>query len=215
MKFSNKSGLFIVEQLITAIQANKEYLSDIDGAVGDGDHGINMNKGFTLAREELDNQTMNLSDGLMTISKVLVNKIGGSMGPLYGSLFRGLSVASRISEQIDKEVMFAMLEKASNNVKQLTTAEVGDKTLIDVLDPAIAAYEQALQQNKSFIECLDAMTHASEKGWQSTKDLIAKVGRGSRLGERTVGHLDAGATSCHIILNTIAESAMTLLQKQG
>lgn len=94
--FSNQEGSKIVDAIIAAIQTNKEYLSEVDRHGGDGDHGINMNKGFTFARQELDDlPRYTMSDGLKVISQVLVNKIGGSMGPLYGSFFRGLSVASR------------------------------------------------------------------------------------------------------------------------
>lgn len=212
MKFSNQNGRIIADDLIKAIQANRDYLSTIDGAIGDGDHGINMNKGFTMAAEELKDKDVNMSHGLMTISRVLVSKIGGSMGPLYGSLFLGMSVASKNEDFIDSQVFGKMINKAYSNLKEITPARVGDKTLIDVLDPAVKAYDTALTANKNFLECLEAMTVAANNGLESTKNMVAKLGRAGRLGERSLGHQDAGATSCCIILSSLAKSIATLIQ---
>ena len=142
MEFTNKDGIKLVDKVISTIQENRDYLSQIDGEAGDGDHGINMNKGMTFAQEELEKKDgVNMSQGFLTISKILISKIGGSMGPLYGSFFRGLSVASKKMEVIDSQVMSEMLCKAYSNLSDLTDAKPGDKTLIDVLSPAIEAYE--------------------------------------------------------------------------
>lgn len=209
--FNNQEGLAIVQKIIQTVQANREYLSQVDSVGGDGDHGINMNKGFTIAEKEINQQKITtMSEGFKTISNVLVNKIGGSMGPLYGSFFRGLSVASRKEEIITKEVVGAMLEKAYQNISLLTEAKVGDKTLMDVLTPAVETYQTSLQTD-SFNECLQAMIQAAEAGLESTKQLAAKVGRASRIGDRSIGQQDAGATSCYLILKAFAEGIQTLL----
>lgn len=209
--FNNQEGLAIVQKIIQTVQANREYLSQVDSVGGDGDHGINMNKGFTIAEKEINQQKITtMSEGFKTISNVLVNKIGGSMGPLYGSFFRGLSVASRKEEIITKEVVGAMLEKAYQNISLLTEAKVGDKTLMDVLTPAVETYQTSLQTD-SFNECLQAMVQAAEAGLESTKQLAAKVGRASRIGDRSIGQQDAGATSCYLILKAFAEGIQTLL----
>lgn len=209
--FNNHEGLAIVQKIIQTVQANREYLSQVDSVGGDGDHGINMNKGFTIAEKEINQQKITtMSEGFKTISNVLVNKIGGSMGPLYGSFFRGLNVASRKEEIITKEVVGAMLEKAYQNISLLTEAKVGDKTLMDVLTPAVETYQTSLQTD-SFNECLQAMVQAAEAGLESTKQLAAKVGRASRIGDRSIGQQDAGATSCYLILKAFAEGIQTLL----
>ena len=211
MRFSNKDGIFVVNSIIDSIRANRDYLSQVDGTVGDGDHGINMNKGFTIAKEEIDaTESVNMSKGFMIISKVLINKIGGSMGPLYGNFFRGLSLASKNYETIDEEVMMGMLREAYVNVTDITTAVVGDKTLIDVLDPSVKAYESELKSGGNLEACLKSMLTAAEKGLESTKGMVAKLGRGSRLGKRTIGYQDAGATSCYIILKSIVDSEISL-----
>jgi dihydroxyacetone kinase-like protein len=211
MTFSNTDGIKIVFAVINAIKSNKEYLSELDGAAGDGDHGINMSKGFTIAKEEIHNKkTTTMSEGFLTISNVLVSKIGGSMGPLYGSFFRGLYSASKKSDIIDKDIMLLMLEKAYSNLSSLTEAKPGDKTLIDVLEPAVSAYKSSLEQGCDFEICLKNMVTEAEKGLNSTKNMVARLGRSSRLGERSLGHIDAGAASCFIILEALADSATEL-----
>lgn len=209
--FTNKNGLFVVKKVIDTIKSNREYLSEVDSVGGDGDHGINMNKGFTMAEKAIDEQEhVNMSEGFKIISDVLVNKIGGSMGPLYGSFFRGLSVASRKETEITKEVFGAMLDKAYQNIAMLTEAKVGDKTLMDVLIPAVEAYRAHLA-TISFAECLEEMLKAAEAGLESTKRMAAKVGRASRIGDRSLGHQDAGATSCYLMLKALAEGNNDLL----
>ncbi len=203
-------GKVILSALIKAIQDNKQYLSDIDGLIGDGDHGVNMNKGFTLCGEELGEKPVDLSEGLKTLYMILMTKIGGSMGPLYGMFFKAMSKACKGKETVDAVTFGEMLIQAKEKVMDISGAQLGDKTLLDCLIPAEEAYQSALDAGKSFAECLTAMSTAAEKGRDSTKNLIAKVGRSSRLGERSRGVLDAGATSCCLILQTFA----TTLQEQ-
>ena len=208
--FLNKDGRVIVDKLIVAIQTNKEYLSDIDGLIGDGDHGINMNKGFTMCQERLEDG-MSMSEALKTLGRVLMMEIGGSMGPLYGTLFNKMARASKGEETITREVYGKMLSDAVAGIAELGNAKVGDKTLMDVLIPADEAYKAALAADKDFAGCLDDMKKAAEAGWLSTKDLVAKIGRASRLGERSRGVLDAGATSCNLILQTMADAIIELI----
>ena len=212
MEISNKDAAIVVNNIIHSIKENREYLSEIDGAIGDGDHGINMSKGFSMAEEILSNEEFNMSDGFLTISQVLMNKIGGSMGPLYGRFFRGLSMASKKSDIIDKNVINNMLKKALANLQNISNAKVGDKTLIDVLVPAVNAYSTAIEEEKDLITALNSLIIAAKDGLESTKNLVASIGRSSRLGDRSLGHQDAGATSCFIILKSFCESFIYLIQ---
>jgi len=213
-EFSNQEGSQIVDRIIATIQRNKEYLSEVDSHGGDGDHGINMNKGFTFARQELDElPSYTMSDGLKVISHVLVNKIGGSMGPLYGSFFRGLSVASRKSETITNELMLEMLKKAYKNLSDLTDAKVGDKSLIDVLAPTVETYEKTLNAGSSFNECLSQSLTVAQSGLEATKEIPAKIGRASRIGDRSIGFQDAGATSCYLIIEAMVNTINELLEE--
>jgi dihydroxyacetone kinase-like protein len=210
--FTNMTGSIIVDQLILVIQENKQYLSDIDGLIGDGDHGVNMNKGFTMCREELDKNPGDLAYGLKTLSKILMMKIGGSMGPLYGKFFKAIAVSLDGKEEIGINEMGEALKAAVDAIASISPAKVGDKTLIDTLIPALAAYQKAQAENKSFTEALGAMKIAAIEGRDSTKDMVAKLGRASRLGERSRGVLDAGATSCCLILETIGNEAQLLMK---
>jgi dihydroxyacetone kinase-like protein len=209
--FLNKDGGTVVEALIQTIKENAALLSDLDGAIGDGDHGINMKKGFTLCAERIAGKSLGMSDSLSTLGKILIGEIGGAMGPLYGTFFREMAKASVEKQSIDASVFQSMLEKANDGIVGLGNAHVGDKTLLDTLVPAREAFGAAVQSGKTFSEALTAMADAAEKGKESTRDLVARTGRASRLGERSKGFLDAGAVSCWLILASMARSMSTLL----
>lgn len=211
--FLNDKGVVIIYDLIKTIQDNALYLSEIDGAIGDGDHGINMNKGFTLCKDRLIDKQIDLSTGLNILGEVLLNEIGGAMGPLYGMFFLGMSNACNNKKQIDSIVFKDMLEAAVSELSEigLSKAKIGDKTMMDTLIPAVEAYKTAINNKKSFIEALEEMKIAAEKGKESTKELIAKVGRASRLGERSKGFLDVGAVSSWLILKSIADSIIQII----
>jgi dihydroxyacetone kinase-like protein len=209
--FSNQAGARIVDDLIRAIRENKQRLSDIDGAIGDGDHGVNMAKGFGFCAEELEKVPGDLSHSIGVLGKTLMMRIGGAMGPLYGSLFRAMAKASQGKERIDAAVFKEMLEAAEQGIRALSQAKIGDKSLVDTLFPAVDAYRVALAEGEDFDEALDAMVAAARAGRDSTKDLVSKIGRSSRLGERSRGVLDAGATSCCLVLETMADSVRDLI----
>ena len=211
-KFSNAEGYKIVFNLIDTIHSNREFLSEVDGAIGDGDHGINMDKGFSLAKLKIS-EDMNLSASLDTLGNMLLSEIGGSIGPLYGLFFKSLSSSCNSKEEIDKYIFLDMLKNAYTKITEIGNAKVGDKTLIDTLYPAYNAYKGAVD-NKTFRESLEIMIQEAEKGKDSTRDLVAKIGRSSRLGERSKGALDAGAVSCYLILKSITESIIKILNNK-
>jgi dihydroxyacetone kinase-like protein len=209
--FSNQKGALIVTELIRTIHDHKQYLSDIDGAIGDGDHGINMNKGFSDCGRELAGNPGDLTHSLKVLARILMGNIGGSMGPLYGMFFKAMAGVSAGNETIDALKFQAMLEAGEAGVREIGGAAPGDKTLLDTLVPAVADYQAALSNGLSFTEALDRMKEAAEQGRDSTKDLVAKVGRASRLGERSRGVIDAGAASCCLILASMAETIKKLI----
>lgn len=214
--FQSIHGKKVIIDLARTIQENAAYLSEIDGAIGDGDHGINMNKGFTLARQQIEaRDAVDLASGLDLLGNILFAEIGGAMGPLYGSLFMDMAEPARDKTEIDRETFGAMLNAALEAVQVLGEAKVGDKTLIDTLAPACEAYNAAIADDSSFADALASMVAVAEAGKESTRDLVAKVGRSSRLGERSRGHLDAGATSCYLILKSLADSITELLRPEG
>lgn len=210
--FTNKEGSLLVKHMIVIIQQNKDYLSNIDGAIGDGDHGINMNKGCTLAKEELDKKDCDLTESLLVLAHTLMNKIGGSMGPLYGSIFMGMSRATKDKACIDGDVIATMLLYAYENIKMISPAKVGDKTLVDVLEPAMHAYQTTWIASGDVIPALKACEKASECGMLATKSMQAKIGRAARLKEKSIGQQDAGATSCCLLLKAMCETARKLME---
>jgi phosphoenolpyruvate---glycerone phosphotransferase subunit DhaL len=210
--FTNQQGAIIINKMITVIQDNKQYLSDIDGLIGDGDHGINMNKGFTMSRDELEKNPGDLAHSAKVLSKILIMKIGGSMGPLYGKMFKGFASELEGKSEIGIEEFGNSLNAMLLAIQSISPAQPGDKTLIDTLHPAVLAYQKAADEGKTFSEALIEMKNAAIEGRDSTKDMAARLGRASRLGERSRGVPDAGATSCCLILETMADSIKELLK---
>jgi len=208
--FRNADGRLVVDRMIAVIHENKSYLSEIDGAIGDGDHGINMDKGFSLVEERLAGKQVSMSDALKTLDRTLATEIGGSMEPLYGSLFRAMSKAAGDDETIDVSTVEGMIDSGYEKVVEIGDAKVGDKTMIDTLHPAREAIRSARAEGKPLAEAVDEMIAAAEIGWRSTKDMIARVGRSARLGERSRGVLDAGATSCYLLLRAMGEAMKEL-----
>jgi dihydroxyacetone kinase-like protein len=208
---TKKEGIVILDNIIKAIQDNKQYLSDIDGEIGDGDHGINMNKGFSICREELDKNPGDLPHGLNILSRVLMMKIGGAMGPLYGKFFKSISSTLAEHDSIDLQSFGKALSASKEAISSISQAKIGDKTLVDVLYPAVDSYQAALNEGKDFSGALADMKLAANDGRDRTKDLVAKIGRSSRLGERSRGVIDAGAASCALILGTMADTLTELI----
>jgi dihydroxyacetone kinase-like protein len=209
--FKNSDGALIIINMIDAIQENKQYLSDIDGLIGDGDHGINMNKGFQMCKTELEQNPGDLAHAAKTLSRILMMKIGGSMGPLYGKLYRGFAKELDGKSEIGMEEMGAALEGMLAQIQMISPAKPGDKTLMDTLVPAVEAFKNAKAEGKDFKGALLEMKSAAQTGRDSTKDMVAQLGRASRLGERSRGVLDAGATSCCLLLETLADTSIELL----
>ena len=205
------SGVIVVK-VAQCIRDNKEYLSTIDGLIGDGDHGMNMNKGFTLYEEQLGDQDTSLSDGLFDLGSVLLNKIGGSMGPIYGTIFMEMSSVIEDVEDITLETFSEMLRSGLDGLYEIVDARPGDKTLVDTLYPVCQYVREAANVQTDFSAALEEMKQVAEQGKQSTKGLTAKYGRAARLGERSRGVLDAGATSCCILLQAMADGMKSVLE---
>ena len=189
--FKNAEGRPILLRMARAIQENKAYLGEVDGLIGDGDHGMNMNKGFTMFEDRFLDQEL---------GSILLGEIGGSMGPIYGTIFMEMAAAGEGLSQITIKDLGDMLNAGLAGLYEIVDARVGDKTLADTLAPAADALCEAAREGTDDKKALELMKHAAIQGRNSTKDMVAKFGRSSRLGERSRGVLDAGATSCCILL---------------
>ena len=209
--FKNAEGKSILLRMVQVIQENKVYLGQIDGVIGDGDHGANMNKGFTMFLNQYKDVDYSFTEGLYHLGMVLLNGIGGSMGPIYGTIFMAMSEAADGKDVIGLSELSQMLKAAEEELFTIVDARKGDKTLVDSLSPAIDAVQQAAAAEADFRSALDAMCAASGQGKERTRDLTARYGRASHLGERSRGVLDAGAVSCDLLLNAMAQGIGELL----
>ncbi len=207
---ANKGAGDIIADVAAIIVENKAYLSEIDGKIGDGDHGVNMAKGFGRAAERLTGGET-LDEAMQVLSGVLMSEIGGSMGPLYGMMFSDMADAVAGKDIIAPADFATMLRAGLAGVQEIGSAKVGDKTLLDCLVPSVDSFEGAISAGEGFAEALELMKAAATVGRDSTIDLVAKIGRSSRLGERSRGVLDAGATSCCMILCSLADGMVKRL----
>ena len=209
-EFKNSEGNPVLMKIVKAIQESKNYLSEVDGLIGDGDHGMNMNKGFSMFGERIEGKEIDFSEGLDELGTLLLTEIGGSMGPIYGTLFMSMAESAEGLKAIGVKDFASMLSAGLDGLHDIVEARVGDKTLIDTLTPARDAMIKAESEKRSLADALKDMKEAAVSGCCSTKELVAKYGRSSRLGERSKGVLDAGAVSCCIILTAMADGILEL-----
>ena len=196
-----------LKAMCDTIENEKVYLSELDGAIGDGDHGVNMAKCFRLVRNKLDESSAkDIGTLFKDVGMVVMNSVGGAMGALYGTFFLKLSQASAGKSDVNLNDLVAMLQTGERGILEIGKAKLGDKTLIDTLSPAVRAIEVAANEGKELSRALADFELAAKQGMESTREMVAKIGRASRLGDRTVGHQDAGATSCYLILRSMASA---------
>ncbi len=188
------------------IAEQKEYLTQLDAAIGDADHGINMDRGFTAVMAQLPSvEDKDIGTILKKVGMVLVSTVGGAGGPLYGTLFMRMGMAVGNKDALTPEDVLKMFEAALEGVKQRGKAELGDKTMVDALTPAVEAMRQALAEGADLATALDKAVAAAEEGMKATIPLVARKGRASYLGERSAGHQDPGATSTYLLFKSAAE----------
>jgi phosphoenolpyruvate---glycerone phosphotransferase subunit DhaL len=189
------------------IAENKAYLTELDSAIGDADHGINMDRGFQAVLAQLDGPASEDIGALFkTVGMTLVSKVGGAGGPLYGTLFLQLGAATVGKTEISGEDWSAALSGAVSGVQTRGKAEPGDKTMLDALIPARDAFAAALDGGADLPVALRRSAEAAEQGMKDTIPLVARKGRASYLGERSAGHQDPGATSTYLLLRTVADA---------
>jgi dihydroxyacetone kinase-like protein len=205
---ATKQTLDVVREMANAMEENRRHLTKLDSEIGDGDHGNNMHRGLQAALERLDGAEPSTSaDVLKTASMALVSKVGGAAGPLYGTAFLRASTAPSNKEEVSTEDAAGALEAALGGIKQRGKAEVGDKTIVDALEPAVeAAKEAASEAGGSVAAVFRAAAEAAKAGAESTVPLTARKGRASYLGARAQGHQDPGATSTYLLLEAAARA---------
>jgi dihydroxyacetone kinase-like protein len=197
-----------LRQSAAAIKENRDYLTQLDAAIGDADHGTNMDRGFTAVLAQLDGPDAATSPGktLTAAGSTLVSTVGGASGPLWGTALRRAGRSLGDPEEFDGPQLAAALQAALEGVVELGAAAEGEKTMVDSLSPAVRALSEALAGGASVPEAVTAARQAGEEGMRATVPLQATKGRASYLGERSIGHQDPGATSTALILAALEES---------
>ncbi|MFR9240255.1 MAG: dihydroxyacetone kinase subunit DhaL [Clostridium baratii] len=204
----SKKVIEILIKVSEKIDKNKEYLTELDAAIGDGDHGLNMSKGFNAVSDKLKaEEDDNIGNILKKTGMTLVSNVGGASGPLYGTAFMKASMALKDKNEIDINDFLNALKLALEGIKSRGKSTDGEKTMIDALSPAIKSMEDSIKNGDSYIVVLEKGKDAALEGVEFTKTIKATKGRASYLGDRSIGHQDPGATSCFYILETIYEEA--------
>lgn len=185
------------------IAEERAYLTKLDSAIGDGDHGQNMNRGLSHAVDQIDDDA-SMSDTMRTVAMALISKTGGASGPLYGTLFMDAGKTTAEHDELGTSEVAAFFRAGLNGVQRRGKAEPNDKTMVDALLPAVEALEDAAENGTPLSEAIQQAANAAKKGMEATTPLEARKGRASYLGERSKGHQDPGATSTYYLLDAAA-----------
>jgi len=192
----------------TVIGEQRDHLTQLDAAIGDADHGINLDRGFTAVVSAIESAAPVTPGAVLTLTgTTLISKVGGASGPLYGTAFRRAGRALGDAADVDLPGLAVALEDALAGVQQLGAAREGDKTMVDALAPATAAFSKAIAEGASDADALTALVGAAQAGAAATISMQALKGRASYLGPRSVGHEDPGAASTALILGALRDAA--------
>lgn len=211
MGLTLKEILYIFDKIENKIYLNKQFLTDLDAAIGDGDHGINLSKGFRVAKEKIENVDFkDWGEIFKTVGMAIVSNVGGASGPLYGTAFMKASMLGKGKTEITISDYKDILQASIDGVKMRGKGEEGDKTMLDALIPAYNEVCKGIENNLEALDILKNSVLASENGVEYTKLIAARKGRASYLGDRSIGHQDPGATSSSMILEVIYNSVKEL-----
>ena len=195
-----------LERIADVLHENAQYLTQLDSPIGDADHGVNMDRGFTAVRAKFPSMAaMDMATQLRTVGSTLVSTVGGASGPLYGTAFLRAGGAVAGKENIEATDVVAMLEAFLGGIVARGKAKPGEKTMVDALTPALATAKEALGQGANLAELTARAAAAAEEGMKATIPMLATKGRASYLGERSIGHQEPGATSSWLMLRSLAE----------
>ena len=191
----------------TSVTEQRAYLTELDSAIGDADHGANMARGMAAVMEKLGVSTPSTADELFkSVGMTLVTSVGGASGPLYGTFFLRMGMTAGAVADFDGAALAAALRAGLDGIVARGKAEAGDKTMFDALSPALDAFDAALAAGASIPDAASAAADAAEAGRDATQPLVARKGRASYLGERSAGHLDPGSASSALLMRTLADT---------
>jgi dihydroxyacetone kinase-like protein len=203
---TNEDMMRWLERTADVLAENRVYLTQLDSPIGDADHGVNMDRGFSAVRSKFSTmETTDMATMLKTVGSTLVSTVGGAAGPLYGTAYLRAGGVVAGKQELTSADVVAMLEAFLGGVVARGKAQPGEKTMVDALTPALATARQALDEGASLAELTRRASAAAEEGMKATIPMLATKGRASYLGERSIGHQDPGATSSWLILRSLAE----------
>jgi len=207
MTISRDDAIDWIKACAKAMAENRDYLTQLDAAIGDADHGANMDRGFKAVMNKMaDISDKDIGTIFKTVGMTLISTVGGAGGPLYGTFFLQAGMKTAGKMELSLSDWYAVLEAALNGVIMRGKAELGDKTMVDALTPAVNALKQAVDGGASITSGLMQSAEAAKQGMESTIPLVARKGRASYLGERSAGHQDPGSTSSYLILKAAADT---------
>jgi len=210
MTISRDQLIAWLQKLAGVMKDNKDFLTELDAAIGDADHGINMDRGFGRVLEKLPSvKEKDLGTILKTVGMTLMSSVGGASGPLYGTFYMKAGMALAGKEEIDAPHLLALLKAGIEGILQRGRPERGDKTLYDVWAPVLETVEAAINNGASVKDAVAKAAEAAEKGVQDTIPLQARKGRASYLGERSIGHRDPGAMSSCLMIQALHDILIT------
>lgn len=195
-----------VSRYSAAVAEQKDWLTELDSAIGDADHGANMTRGMGAVEEKLATVPATVDELLKTVGMTLVSSVGGASGPLYGTFFLRTGMTAGAVTELDGPALAAALRAGLDGIVARGKAEAGDKTLFDAMAPAVDAIDAALATGSSVAEATRAGADAAAAGRDATLPLVARKGRASYLGERSAGHIDPGAASTALLFQTLADA---------
>ncbi|HEY6073123.1 MAG TPA: dihydroxyacetone kinase subunit DhaL [Anaerolineales bacterium] len=207
MSITRDDTLNWVKSIASVINENSAYLTQLDAAIGDADHGANMDRGFKAVMNKMPEiSDKDIGTIFKTLGMTLISTVGGAGGPLYGTFFLQIGMKSAGKMELSLADWSEALEAALSGVIMRGKAELGDKTMVDALTPAVATLKQSISESQPINKALELSAEAARQGMEGTIPLVARKGRASYLGERSAGHQDPGATSSYLILRAAADT---------
>lgn len=207
MSIFRDDALEWIKACAAVLAENRTYLTELDAAIGDADHGVNMDRGFKAVLNKLPEiSDKDIGTIFKTVGMTLISTVGGAGGPLYGTFFLQIGMKTAGKMELGLADWTEALDAALSGVLMRGKAEPGDKTMVDALTPAVNALKQAVQQDTPLDQALELSMQAAQAGMEATIPLVAHKGRASYLGERSAGHQDPGATSSYLILKAAADT---------
>jgi len=213
MKMTTEDFKAFLHNVVTMIEEQKDYLCELDRKIGDGDHGVTMSIGWQAIKEKLDGELKDEQDGgkiAILTGRTFLSAVGSSVGPLYATGFMRGAKAFQGKSELSGEDLISFWMAFVEGIKERGKAEVGDKTMVDTLQPTLESLQTNSGKSNDIVTVFTEAVASAEHGMESTKELLSKRGRSSRLGERSVGTIDPGAASAFMILETFLQTLKSI-----